>query len=72
VQCTVFFVSTASRVTALHLAARADVDPRTAAKALRLGVDAVRGRPAERLAEAAKALGINLPSPSPPPKGRAA
>ena len=49
-----------TRRLACRLAAAADVDFRTAMKALRFGIDAVRGRPAERLAEAAPALGIPL------------
>lgn len=53
----------ASNRTATKLAAAADVDWRTARKALRHGVSAVRGRPGERIAEAAKALGISLPEP---------
>jgi hypothetical protein len=59
--------------TIIKLAAAADVDPRTAAKALREGLDAVRGRPRDRLAEAAPALGVSFPSKSnPPPPSRAA
>lgn len=56
----------------LKLAAAADVDPRTVRKALERGLAAVRGRPAERIAEAAPAFGVTFPSNPPPPEGRAA
>lgn len=45
---------------ATKLAAHADVDVRTAKKALERGVDTVRGRARERIEEAALALGIAL------------
>ena len=45
----------------LQLALAADVDPRTARKAMREGAAAVRGRPGERIAEQARILGIALP-----------
>jgi len=51
----------ATRRTIFKLAATADVDPRTAEKALRFGLAAVRGRAAERLAEAAVTLGLAFP-----------
>jgi hypothetical protein len=44
----------------LRLAAAAEVDPRTARKALARGAEAVRGRAGERVAEAAKKLGLTL------------
>jgi DNA-binding LacI/PurR family transcriptional regulator len=46
------------RTQVLALAAKACVDPRTAAKALREGPDAVRGITGERVAEAMRELGI--------------
>jgi hypothetical protein len=58
--------------TILALAAAADVDPRTVKKALERGLAAVKGRPRERLAEAAPALGVTFPSNPPPSSGRAA
>jgi hypothetical protein len=45
------------------LAYLADVNIKTARKASRCGLATVRGRPAERLAEAAALLGITLPTP---------
>lgn len=51
----------------LSLALHADVDPRTARKALRDGPDAVRGRAGERLAEAMAELGLASPNSPPPP-----
>lgn len=47
----------------VRLAAAADVDIRTARKALRSGLASVRGRASERLAEAAPALGVEFPTP---------
>lgn len=47
--------------TATKLAASADVDLRSARKALREGAASVRGRAGERIMEAARALGIALP-----------
>jgi hypothetical protein len=49
------------------LAAHADVDRRSAARALREGAEAVRGRAGERIAEAATKLGIDLPKPAKEP-----
>ena len=51
----------------LHIAALADVDPRSVRRALREGRDAVRGRAGERIAEAARQLGVPLPVPSQSP-----
>jgi hypothetical protein len=45
---------------ATRLAAEADCTERTAAKAIRLGAEAVRGRTGERIAAAAARLGIEL------------
>lgn len=46
----------------LQLAALADVDPRTAEKALREGLAAVRGkRRRDRLASVAPSLGVTFP-----------
>jgi hypothetical protein len=45
----------------LLIAAHADVDRRSAQRALREGAAAVRGRAGERIAEAALQLGIQLP-----------
>ncbi len=45
----------------LHLAALADVDPRSARRALKEGIAAVRGRAGEKIAEAARLHGIALP-----------
>jgi hypothetical protein len=56
----------------LRLAVLADVDPRTARKAMLHGVAAVRGRPAERIADAARELGIALPSATTTAKRRRA
>lgn len=47
---------------ARQLAALADVDIRSAKKALRDGPQAVRGRPGERIAAAMPSLGIADPS----------
>ena len=55
------FPRSSSTRTATILAASADVDLRTARKALRKGAESVRGRAGERILEAAKALGIALP-----------
>jgi hypothetical protein len=46
----------------LQLALRAHVDPRSAAKAMKLGAHAVRGMAGQRIAEAARELGITLPA----------
>lgn len=52
----------AERLRAYHLAALADVDPRTALRALREGPDAVRVISArERIAEALLALEATIP-----------
>lgn len=48
---------------ALELAVRADVDPRTAKKALEQGVGAVRGRAGERVRDALAEMGIQ-PDPA--------
>ena len=64
-----------SRRIATQLAAKADVDLRSAVKAMRFGADAVRGRPGERIAEVAAREGIALgtaQSHSNPPPSRAA
>ena len=50
-----------ARLYALQIAALADCDPRSAAKALREGAAAVRGRAGERIAEIAAERGISLP-----------
>lgn len=51
----------------LVLAGVADCDHRTAARALEKGLEAVRGRPLrERLSNAARELGLVLPSTPPP------
>jgi hypothetical protein len=50
----------------LQLAAEADVDPRSARKAMRQGAKAVKGRAGARLAEAAEALHVTLPTADPP------
>lgn len=50
----------------LQLALEADVDPRSAEKALREGAGSIRGRAGERLALAAETLGIVLPESSTP------
>ncbi len=60
-------MSTEQRTLALKLAATADVDPRTALKALTRGIASVRGRAAEKLSEAAHSLGARFPSDPPPP-----
>jgi hypothetical protein len=49
----------------LLLAAHADVDPRSVQRALRDGAQAVRGRAGQRIAEAARELGITLPASGP-------
>lgn len=54
------------RLTVLRLAALADVDPRTAAKALALGAQAVKGRAGEKLASAMHELGVNRGTEPPP------
>lgn len=53
-----------SRRIATQLAAKADVDLRSAIKALAEGAAAVKGRAGERIAEAAAANGIALPCAS--------
>jgi hypothetical protein len=52
--------------TDLLLAAHADVDPRSVHRALREGAQAIRGRAGQRIAEAARELGILLPASAPP------
>ena len=51
----------------MQVAARAAVDPRSAAKALRDGPDAVRGYAGERIANAMRELGV-APSNTEPPR----
>lgn len=63
-----FSMSRIDRRTVLRLAAEADIDPRSAAKALRSGADSLRGRTGERAAEAMQRLGMpNVNAPSEPP-----
>ena len=57
---------------ARQIAALADVDIRSAKKALAKGSEAVRGRAGERLAEAMSRIGINDPSHPQAPVSRAA
>ena len=67
---TLHFVSTtkyrADRIMALRLAAEADIDPRSAAKALTEGPEALRGRVREKAAAALDRLGLGA-SPSSEP-----
>ena len=56
-----------SRLTILHLAALAGVDPRTAKKALRDGAGSVRGLSGDRIAVAMRELGLSRPDSIPPP-----
>jgi hypothetical protein len=51
---------------ALHLAFEADIDVRTAEKALTVGPEKIRGRAGERAAEAMKRLGLDRHSEPPP------
>lgn len=46
------------RLTILRLAAEADIDPRSAAKALRDGPESLRGRVGEKAANAMARLGL--------------
>lgn len=50
-----------------RIAAAADADPRTIAKVLARGPSAVRTSVGVRIADAARALGVDVPSELPPP-----
>ncbi|MBK6694817.1 MAG: hypothetical protein IPG50_21800 [Myxococcales bacterium] len=69
---TVLAMGTADRIAVLKLAAAADVDPRSAAKALTEGAHAVRGRAGQKLAAAMTELGLAPPAGLPPASERAA
>lgn len=64
---------TAPRLLVKRLAAAADVDVRTATRALTLGVDALHGgRVREAILEGAATLGIELPLAAPPSRSSTA